>query len=227
MSNLNWANLEKDYKELGSQRAVAEKYGCCQRLVSLKMNELGLKTTYDKRGDKNPKWRGGRRKDSDGYIQVYSPNHPNRTVRNEVPEHRLIMEQQLGRFLEPEEIVHHKNEVKDDNRIDNLELIDSNGNHVKLHLVDLPRDLFNRAHSSPEAAEKANARIIASRNSPTPRQKQVLDLWNKGLNRGEIAKILGFSAKAVHYHLTELLKKGLIKSRTTKTPDGSKVAVVA
>jgi endogenous inhibitor of DNA gyrase (YacG/DUF329 family) len=74
----------------------------------------------------------GRKYSSAGYVWSYAPNHP--YARNGyVLEHRLVMEQIIGRHLKPEERVHHINGVKDDNRPENLKLFVNDSVHHKYH----------------------------------------------------------------------------------------------
>jgi hypothetical protein len=60
-----------------------------------------------------------------GYIFVYVRG------RGKVGQHRLIIEEKIGRRLRPDEHVHHINGVRDDNRIENLQLL-SNSEHATL-----------------------------------------------------------------------------------------------
>lgn len=88
-------------------------------------------------GCKNPKWCGGRRKRPDGYIDVWAPAHPYQSY-NRVLEHRLVVEQSVGRYLKPSEHVHHKNGNRSDNRLCNLQLL-SHSEHARLHATGIRR----------------------------------------------------------------------------------------
>ncbi len=66
----------------------------------------------------------------DGYALIAAPiGHPSPRRDGTILEHRLIMEQQLGRYLQEWEIVHHKNGNRSDNRPENLELLDGRARH--------------------------------------------------------------------------------------------------
>lgn len=82
--------------------------------------------------------------DKDGYIRVggLKNKHPRWTTGG-VYEHILIMEAAIGRHIKNHEIVHHKNKIRWDNRLENLELLDSASDHAFLHGKTNYRNLQN------------------------------------------------------------------------------------
>ena len=91
------------------------------------------KMSEAKKGSTSPNWNGGKRNRSDGYIQIFKPEHPNSCKEGYVMEHRLVMENKIGRLLKRKEVVHHINGIRDDNRPENLKLFENVGEHTKYH----------------------------------------------------------------------------------------------
>jgi len=61
-----------------------------------------------------------------GYYYIYRPDHP-LAIKNGryIAEHRLVAEQKIGRYLQQMEVVHHINGITTDNRLENVEVMDS------------------------------------------------------------------------------------------------------
>ena len=78
-------------------------------------------------------WKGGEIRQS-GYVLVYQPHHPaaNAMGRGYVRRARLVIEKHIGRSLEAIEVVHHINEIRDDDRIENL-MVCTNSEHLSMH----------------------------------------------------------------------------------------------
>lgn len=111
---------------LGKNRATIQRW--CYR--------FGIETqpTGPRRGEGHPDWKGGR-KLVGGYWYVYRPDHPNATKQRYVAEHRLVMEEKLGRLLERHEVVHHIDSDTQNNHPNNLMVFDANAEHLKHELT--------------------------------------------------------------------------------------------
>jgi len=83
--------------------------------------------------EKSARWKGGRRISNDGYVFIYKPEHPRSDDHKYVKEHWLVIEKALGRYLTKDEVPHHINGVKTDNRLENLYLFASNSEHTFFH----------------------------------------------------------------------------------------------
>lgn len=66
----------------------------------------------------------GRYIDKDGYVRLWKTGHP-REGTGGVYEHIIVAEQMIGRPLRDDEEVHHRNEIKHDNRPENLQVLAS------------------------------------------------------------------------------------------------------
>lgn len=67
-----------------------------------------------------------------GYIWEFAPDHPKANIWGFAPQHVLVAEGMIGRPLNPGECVHHKNEIRNDNREQNLQVM-TTSEHRRLH----------------------------------------------------------------------------------------------
>ena len=120
------------------------KCGCGQQIIPKKHHKYypqKYQVGHANKGkflEKNPNWRGGKI-EVDGYIKIYKPEYKNSDCHGYIFEHRYIMEQYLDRDLSPNEIVHHINEDKQDNRIENLQVLtisEHNSHHRKEEIME-------------------------------------------------------------------------------------------
>jgi hypothetical protein len=87
------------------------------------LSELARKNSIlAHKGKRGFAWKGGKIKDNNGYVSLWKPDYPGSKGGGYILEHRFVMSEFLGRILKSNEQVHHKNGIRDDNRIENLEL---------------------------------------------------------------------------------------------------------
>lgn len=87
---------------------------------------------HHNRGEHNTAWRGGKITHYSGYVQIWKPQHHFADHHGYIMEHRLVWEEHNKACLLPWGNVHHKNHVRNDNRIENLQGL-MNSEHTRLH----------------------------------------------------------------------------------------------
>jgi hypothetical protein len=152
-----------------------------------KKHAIHCQRTGPRAAEGHPNWAGGRIVDRAGYVFVYAPDHHDclrinrereaksngKYYRKEkyAHEHRLVMEKNLGRPLLATEVVHHRDDNPQNNAIENLQLFDSNSQHLAATLLGkcpkwTPRGLANMRAAGlyenwPELAPRYDFRQLA------------------------------------------------------------------
>jgi DNA-binding transcriptional ArsR family regulator len=152
-SEIEKAEWQKRYDEAGSVSELARRAGKTDGTIRHHLKRHGIELrgsgflspkSVRHYGTDNGNWKGGTYRHADGYVMEYAPTHPSASSgKGYVLQHRLVMEATLGRFLSSKEMVHHINEVKDDNRSENLELHDRS-THMKHHKSTARRNELGR-----------------------------------------------------------------------------------
>jgi hypothetical protein len=131
--------LRNEYSAGKSMNEIGKQLGITSSAVRKYFVKYGIerrKTTdfFSSDHTKAPNWKGDRHIQSNGYVSVWCPEHPNVHKDGRIYEHQLVMEEHIGRYLKPGEVVHHIDGDKTNNDISNLMLL-TNSDHMKLHAI--------------------------------------------------------------------------------------------
>lgn len=123
-----------------SQRSVQ----CCSRSCARNLEHQ----LRQEAGGRGVAWKGGRIVRKDGYVEVWvGKGHPGALSNGYMPEHRHVMAQALGRPLLRTESVHHINGDRTDNRLENLQLRNSQWHGPGQAMICLDCGSSNVAHT--------------------------------------------------------------------------------
>jgi len=130
VSGHNSRNMPKDVRDKIANTLTGNKHA----------EDTCRKISEGHKGKKNYQWKKNGYRKCREYIWIYLDNHPSgmRAIR----EHWLVIEKYFGRLPKSPEEVHHANEDRKDNRIENLMLFSNHGCHMGFHRkIDKIKDI--------------------------------------------------------------------------------------
>ena len=136
---------------IGTRAAdIAERLGVsskCVQKIYRRYNFPRLTNICPRLQEEQPMWKGGVHKTREGYLVVSRPDHPYASKHHHwVRVHRLVVEEHLGRYLLPTEVVHHIDGNPANNDISNLEVFSTNGEHLRATLKGIPHKMSEAGH---------------------------------------------------------------------------------
>ena len=147
--NISWSKLHPECMRRGKNHPMfGKKLSKKHRKILSKIHKgkpswnKGIKMPQFSR-ENSGHWSGGKTIKG-GRVFIYKPKHPFANQRGYVRHSHIVMEKHLGRYLEPTEVIHHINGIKDDDRPENLKLFANNSEHCKFHNHNKSRNKFGR-----------------------------------------------------------------------------------
>jgi len=146
-SNYNIIFLTKDKRRKFCSLSCASVFNNTNGITGMKGKKHTKETIQDMSENRQGQhkgnkfgWKKGKTK-CNGYWMIYKPEHPkaNSMGKGYVRQNRLVMEEFLGRYLNENEVIHHVNGIKDDDRIENL-VIMLKQEHLSLHHKEMVKN---------------------------------------------------------------------------------------
>lgn len=169
--------------------------------------------------ENNPNWKGGKTKHTHGYILVSAPEHP-RSHNGYVFEHILVVEKREGRFIREDEVIHHENGIKNDNRSENL-ILTNFKKHGELHAIQK----FGPPRKCKRCGAETRQKVFCSFEC-TKQSKKIL--WpnnfldiSKGKSVRQISKEIGINHVSIYYKLKNLRDMGELNPRSPDRQSGA------
>ena len=100
-------------------------------------------------GENHHSWKGGKSPHSGGYNTL-------RINGKDYLEHRIIWEKYYNCCLLPKTVIHHKNGIKNDNRIDNLQPLINGSEHIRIHVSNMVKTRIMKVNERIARGEKGH-----------------------------------------------------------------------